>query len=64
MRFCTFCGNPIGAVLDPRKEVGAENGKDEENNPEIRNEIETVCPVCGAKMESESLFCTECGAKM
>ena len=64
MRFCTFCGNPIGAVLDPGKEVGAEKGKDKKSNSEIRNEMETVCPVCGAKMESESLFCTECGAKM
>lgn len=53
MRFCTSCGKPL-------ETAPVSDEADEEENV-IQ---EKICPSCGAKLEEDSLFCSECGMKI
>ena len=57
VHFCTACGKPIELSVAPEiSDVDVNKNKIEE--------IEKICPGCGAKNESSALFCIECGTKL
>ncbi len=74
-RFCTSCGAPMAAVqekpepvVEPAVEPAVEAAVEPVVEPAVEAVVEpaggNVCPNCGAQLESDSLFCTECGTKI
>lgn len=63
MRFCTACGQamayPVAALIDAETETASEVTKEA-----AIETAERVCAECGAKVSEDSVFCTECGAKL
>lgn len=64
--FCPKCGAAM-PVVEPVKEEEpkAETQEtSEESAPQDHDSEEPVCPNCGKKVASESIFCSGCGAKL
>lgn len=68
MKFCTSCGTPIQAMEKPETESKGEDSNILDSElEEIQTPAESKtlrCPSCGHIQEDDSLFCTECGARM
>lgn len=63
MRFCTACGQamtqPVVAPVDAGMETLSEPAQEA-----LIKTLERVCTKCGARVPGDSVFCTECGAKL
>ena len=65
MRFCTFCGKPMEAVAAPAaKEPEVADAPAAKETEAADPAAEKLCPNCGAKVDGEVSFCTECGEKL
>lgn len=66
-KFCTKCGEPLPESLKEKAELRKKQIEDEKANiaATVNNTKETkVCQKCGAKLDDDSDFCTECGTKV
>lgn len=62
MRFCTACGKPTAPSQAPAVEAAPAAPAAEAAPPVVADK--KICPNCGTEMDSDTIFCKECGAKL
>lgn len=63
MKFCTFCGNPIGTPMSAQDVNVYEDIFSVSNQIPVKAAV-NKCSVCGNELEADDAFCVNCGTRL